>query len=49
MNSQDVNLCVEVILGREEDAAIRMRADVNQDNQVNVLDLQGIMNIVAGG
>jgi hypothetical protein len=49
VNIQDVDLCVDVILGREEDAAIHRRADVNQDNRVNVLDLQRIINIVAGG
>jgi hypothetical protein len=49
VDTQDVNLCADVILGREEKTAIRLRADVNQDDRVNVLDLQKILNIVAGG
>ena len=49
MNGQDVDICVDIILGREENSALRLRADVNQDGRVNVLDLQKIMNIVAGG
>jgi hypothetical protein len=49
VDSQDVNLCVDIILGSEENIAIRLRADVNQDGRVNVLDLQKIINIVAGG
>ena len=49
VNSEDVDLCVEVILGHEEDAAIHLRADMNRDNHVDVLDLQKIVNLVTGG
>ena len=49
VNSQDVDLCVNVILGFEGDAGIRSRADMNLDGRVNVIDLQKIVNLVVGG
>lgn len=49
VNGQDVDLCVDVILGFEGDAGIRSRADMNLDGRVDVLDLQKIVNLVVGG
>ena len=49
VNIQDVMLCVNVILGTENDEEIIARADVNRDGSVNVLDVMMIVNIILGG
>lgn len=46
VNSLDVDICVNIILGFEQDVAIRSRADMNRDGRVDVLDLQKIVNLV---
>ena len=46
VNIQDVQLCVNVILGTETNPEIAARADVNEDGDVNVLDLQMIANMI---
>jgi hypothetical protein len=46
VNGEDVDICVNVILGFEKDGAISVRADMNLDGRVNVLDLQKIINLV---
>ncbi len=46
VNIQDVQLCVNVILGSETNAEIVARADANDDGQINVLDVQTIANII---
>jgi hypothetical protein len=48
VNSADVNVAARVILGLEKDSAIRNRANMNGDGQVNAVDLQAIINIVFG-
>jgi hypothetical protein len=44
----DVQLCVSVVMGTEDDPTILARADVNQDGTVDVLDVQEIVNISLG-
>lgn len=44
----DVQLCVNVVLGLEDDPAIAQAADVNEDGVVNVLDVQWTANIFLG-
>ena len=46
VNIQDIQLCVNVILGTETNAEIVARADVNDDEEINVLDIQTIANII---
>ena len=46
VNAQDIQLCVNVILGSETDPAIVSGADVNGNSGVNVLDVQEIANII---
>lgn len=46
LTQDDVQLCVRLILGLENDAGLSGRADLNQDGVVNVLDLQALINIV---
>jgi hypothetical protein len=48
VNSVDVNLGVQVILGLERDSGIVGRMDVNLDGRRDVLDLQAIVNLVEG-
>jgi hypothetical protein len=48
INIQDIQACVNVILGIEGDPDIVARADVNGDGPVNVLDIQEIVNIILG-
>jgi hypothetical protein len=45
VDSQDMLLCVDVILGRENDAGIVNRADMDGDGRISVLDLQWIINV----
>jgi parallel beta-helix repeat protein len=45
----DVQLCVNVFLGKETDPGIVARANVNADGQVNVLDVQQIVNLFLAG
>ncbi len=45
----DVQLCVNVILGTENDPAIVAHADANGDGLVDVLDLQRIVNTILLG
>jgi hypothetical protein len=45
----DVQLCVNVILGTEDDPGIVERGDANGDGDVNVLDVQIIVNFVLSG
>jgi subtilisin family serine protease len=45
----DVQLCVNVFLGTETDAAFVSRADANADGGVDVLDVQAIVNIFFAG
>lgn len=49
VDTLDVDLCVDVILGRDQDPGISDRADVNFDGGVDVLDLQRIINLAVGG
>ena len=42
----DTQLCVNVVLGMETDPIIVARADVNNDGEVNVLDVQEIVNLI---
>ena len=49
VNVLDIQLCVNVFLGVENDPTIISRSDVNQDGQVDVLDVQAIAIIVLGG
>ena len=44
----DVQLCVNVILDLESDPGIVGRADINEDGQVDVSDLQQIVDQVLG-
>lgn len=46
INIQDLQLCVNVILGIETEAEIVSRANVNGDEQVNVSDVQVIVNVI---
>lgn len=46
LTQEDVQLCVRLILGLEHDTGLAARADLNQDDVVNVLDLQVLINIV---
>jgi hypothetical protein len=41
----DVQLAVNIFLGIETDPATIARGDVNGDGAVNVLDVQGIVNV----
>lgn len=43
VNIQDVILCVNVILGIEQDAGIMDRADLNEDGSVNILDVMRVV------
>ena len=44
VNIQDVVLCVNVILGIEQNEVIIGRADVNEDGSVNTLDVMMVVN-----
>jgi hypothetical protein len=46
VNAIDVQLCINVILVSETRPEIVLRADVNLDGAVNVLDSQSIVNII---
>ena len=48
VNTQDVQLCVNVILGTETTPSIVTRADVNEDESVDVSDVQAIVDILLG-
>ena len=48
VNETDVQLCVAVILGLENDPAIIARSDINLDRETNALDLQLIINTYLG-
>jgi len=49
VNVLDVQVCVNVFLGSENDPGIVARADVNGDGAVNVLDVQTIVNAFLQG
>lgn len=42
----DIRLCIDVMLDREDDTEIIRRANLNRDNEVNVLDLQELIKLV---
>jgi hypothetical protein len=44
----DVQLCVNVFLGTEDDPLVISRADANRDGRVDVLDVLEIVDIVLG-
>ena len=46
VNIQDIQLCVNVILGTETNSGIVSRADVNNDVAVNIRDAQTIANAI---
>lgn len=46
VDNLDVQLCLQVIFGREGRLEVILRADVNRDGAVNVLDVQQIVNIM---
>lgn len=46
VNIQDVQLCVNVLLGSETDSDIVGQADVNEDGQVDEKDKNSIVNII---
>ncbi len=46
VNIQDIQLCVNVILGAETNPGIVARADANDDGQVNNSDIEEIVNII---
>ena len=48
VNIQDVMLCVNVMLGIEQDEVIIERADINEDGSVNILDVMRLVNIILG-
>ena len=41
---KDVQLCLDVLFGLENDPTIRARSDLNQDGKIDVLDLQEVIN-----
>jgi hypothetical protein len=49
VNVLDVQLCVNVFLGMEDDPDVVAWADVNRDERVDVLDVQAIANVVLSG
>ncbi len=49
VNVLDLQLCVNVFLGVENDPMIIARSDVNGDGNVDVLDVQAIANLVLSG
>lgn len=49
LTDEDVQLCVDVLLGNEEDTGVIHRSDVNQDGKRTVLDLQEIINGILQG
>ena len=44
----DVTMLVDYILGKENASFVIGNADVNDDNEVNVTDVAGIVNIILG-
>jgi parallel beta-helix repeat protein len=48
IDSLDLQLCANVILGVEEDPVILQRADINFDGQINEMDIQIIREEVLG-
>jgi hypothetical protein len=42
----DLGLCLDIILGRNIDPTVSLRADLNADSHVNVLDLQKLILIL---
>jgi hypothetical protein len=46
LTTDDIQLCVGVILGIENDQGLASRADINDDGTVNVQDLQRLINLV---
>jgi len=45
----DVQLCVNVVLGLETNPELVLRADVNADGSLDVLDLQVVINTYLNG
>ncbi|HET7011018.1 MAG TPA: dockerin type I repeat-containing protein, partial [Anaerolineales bacterium] len=48
VNIVDLQLCVNVVLGTENDPGIAQRADLNSDGSVNIVDVQQLVNIILG-
>ena len=46
LTTDDIQLCVGVILGIENDQGLASRADLNGDGTVSVQDLQRLINLV---
>jgi hypothetical protein len=49
VDSVDVEICIAVIMGHEQDPGIRRRADLNGDGLVNTLDLQSVVMVMLTG
>ncbi len=49
VDSADVEICLRVVLGYEQDRRIWRRADLNRDGSVNVLDLQLLVMVMQTG
>jgi hypothetical protein len=49
VDSVDVEICLQVMLGYEQDPAIWRRADLNLDSVVNSLDLQSLIMVMLTG
>ena len=46
INIADLNLLIEIILGKEVDAETLRRADVNEDGEINIVDANCLIDII---
>jgi hypothetical protein len=46
VDSEDVEICLQVMLGYEQDRGIWLRADLNRDGSINALDLQSLVVVM---
>jgi len=49
VDSLDLQLCINVFLGMEQNPIIVLRADVNQDELVNEADIYQVVQKILGG
>ena len=49
INIADINLLIDIILGREVDAETMRRADVDNSGEVNISDINAVINLILVG
>ena len=46
VNIADVNVIIDIILGRTVDEKTLERADVNEDSEINIADVNAVLDII---